>query len=339
MASMIAKRNPELFNYFILISSYKPRCLKYAHLLSPEQPIKCPSLHIYGKTDGMVLPERSEDLARCFEASTSFQHVFGHFAPNAWPLQEICKFVSKQAENVRPPVFVKGDGLAANALKFNMSLARFKFEDLNLECLFEASDLIKSDEFKSFFDHKNVQVFDANVFEDKVLIAYIIMNVKAASDDESAYSLVGNLWLRIYSQHRREFLAESILEKCFLAGSHWKELVNLCDLAYQNQLTDLYEIIVEMLTDQVVSDLGLYDRRKDQHVVAEWTSIHKDENACQKTRRRLNELSDLALYLPRIKNAIDKRSRIGREIACRLNSYKVDDPEKIDNLKIESYNK
>lgn len=339
MASMIAKRNPDLFNYFILISSYKPRCLKYAQLLSPEQPVKCPSLHISGKSDEMVLPERSEDLARCFEASTSVQHVFGHFAPNAWPLQEICKFVSKQAGNLRPPVFIKSDGLAANILKLNMSLARFKFEDLNLASLFEASDLIKSDEFKSFFDQKNVQVFDQNVFQDKVLIAYILLNIKTSSDDESACNLVGNLWLRIYSQYREEFLAESILEKCFLAGSHWKELVNLCDLAYQNQLTDLYEMLVETLAEQIVSDLSLYDRRKGQNVVAEWTSIHQDETAWQKTRRRLNELSDLALYLPRIKNAIDKRSRIGREIARRLNSYKDDDPERIDNLKIESYNK
>lgn len=339
MASLIARRNPELFNYFILISSYKPRCLQYAQLFTPEEPLKSPSLHIYGKTDTMVLPERSRDLARCFEASETLQHNFGHFAPNEWPLEGICQFVSEQAGNIRPPVFDKKDGLEANILKFNISMVRFKFEDLNLDDLFEATHLIKSDEFKSFFIQKNVSVFDSNVIEDKVLVAYVLMNI-AASDDEAAQNLVGCLWLRIYNQHKEQFLTESILDKCFVAGSHWKELVGLCDLAYQNKLTDLYGMIIEMLADQILSDLILYDRLRDKHIVQEWTSIHKNEHTCQrKAKRRLNELSDLALYLPRIKNAIDRRSRIGREIACQLNNYKVADLEKIDNLKIESYNK
>ena len=335
MASMIAKRNPELFSYFILISSYKPRCLKYVQLLSASsEPLKCSSLHIYGQSDRQVTPDRSRALALCFEKSQSVAHAFGHFAPDVWPLKEICDFVAKSAGTSKKPHFSKADGLEANIVAFNVAITRFKLQDLDLNSLFESqSNLLKSNEFESFFIEKDVTVFDEVVFNDKVLAAYFLMNIAEGNHDESDHSLVANLWLRIYNQHRDMFLSESILDKCFLIGSHWKELIHLCDVAFQSNVTDLYREIVEMLTGQVVSDVSAFDKRCDKHVLVEWTSSEKPE-------RVVNEPSDLAMYLPRIKNAIDKRSRIGREIACRLNDYRVaTDPDKLKYLKVESYNK
>ncbi len=103
LASLIVKRNPELFRYLILISSYTPRCLKYKNIFSTANKYQYPSLHVYGRNDHMVERERSIEFSRCFEDSQTAEHSFGHFAPNEWPLDEIKNFVRTQALKIKPP--------------------------------------------------------------------------------------------------------------------------------------------------------------------------------------------------------------------------------------------
>jgi len=126
LAALIVKRNPELFRYFISISSYTPRCVKYKDMFSPASKCKYASLHVYGRNDLMVACERSIEFSRCFEESRTAEHAFGHFAPDVWPLEEICGFVREQGSTIRVPEFdAKCQDLDACISKLNLAMIRF----------------------------------------------------------------------------------------------------------------------------------------------------------------------------------------------------------------------
>ena len=41
-----------------------------------------PTLHVWGKKDTLVPPQRSEELAKLFLGATTFEHSGGHVLPN-----------------------------------------------------------------------------------------------------------------------------------------------------------------------------------------------------------------------------------------------------------------
>ncbi|RKP10434.1 ovarian cancer-associated gene 2 protein [Thamnocephalis sphaerospora] len=67
------------FRFAILISGFPSRCPSHSYLY--ERPIQCPSLHMIGLGDTVVLPEGSEKLANTFENPTVYRHDGGHVIP------------------------------------------------------------------------------------------------------------------------------------------------------------------------------------------------------------------------------------------------------------------
>lgn len=124
LASIIIKKNPHLFRYFISLSSFAPRSMKYNDLYSVASTYAYPSLHIFGKTDQLVIPEKSIQFSQCFEASEIAEHSFGHFAPDNWPIEKICNFINKQAIDIKPIIFEENQSIETNIVK--LELANFR---------------------------------------------------------------------------------------------------------------------------------------------------------------------------------------------------------------------
>lgn len=226
---------------------------------------------------------------------------------------------------------------------------RFQLNELDLSPLLnsnEAKQVLISEKFINFFEEKNLLIFNGISFEDKIMLVYFLM--KRASN-ESDESLVNDIWIEIYLEHTEKFMNELVIQKCFMNIQNWKKLVSLCDIAKQKELEDLYNHIIDKLFNQLIFDLSLYDKNEKKKVLISLTSIHKTGseffNSIKiqdkfKWNEENNKISYLPLHLPRIKNAVDKRSRIARELANLINSYKDEKNEKdLKEMKIISYNR
>lgn len=92
MASIMCNEGFDV-QFIIPISSYYPRAdrfINYKNIMN-----KTKSLHVYGKKDILVLPERSIELSKYFEDSKIIEHPNGHFVPDLWPYEEIKTFISQ----------------------------------------------------------------------------------------------------------------------------------------------------------------------------------------------------------------------------------------------------
>jgi pimeloyl-ACP methyl ester carboxylesterase len=67
------------FKFAMLISGSKPRAADLQWYY--EQPIKVPSLHVYGMGDDLVTPDKSEALSKAFTNATVVTHPGGHYLP------------------------------------------------------------------------------------------------------------------------------------------------------------------------------------------------------------------------------------------------------------------
>jgi D-Tyr-tRNAtyr deacylase/predicted esterase len=88
------------FRFGCLVSGFHPRDTTYRAVLD-AQPLTIPSLHIYGDTDGIIVPEKSKDLAAAWEpgAATVLTHSGGHLMPSAAPVRKGLKqFLQAQLE-------------------------------------------------------------------------------------------------------------------------------------------------------------------------------------------------------------------------------------------------
>ena len=360
LASILLSRNPDLFRYFISISGFAPRCLKYANLYSASAPSHVSSLHIYGKKDLLVEPSRSKQFAECFQDSQVVEHGAGHFAPDNWPLAVICQFVRKQASLFTPSLILDSESLDNKLIRLNINLQRFGFDQLKLDTLLQhqwAKDLLNSTKFQHFFakksDLEDFELDDNCGLNDQIMLAYLLMN-KASNQAET--DLVLQLWIDLYLRHHVHFADDAIVEKYFIPCQHWKELVGLCDLACQQakankQLEVFYTHLIGIMFEQLIFDLSWIDKQKNKFYLQELTSFYKRTDSelaetNKKIKSKLNEennfVSGLATSLPRIKNAIDKRSRIGRALADRLNPYTNNElvgEEQLKGLKMLSYNR
>jgi hypothetical protein len=86
----------DLFNvqFLVLIASYIPRATEFVSKFTPNF-LPTPSLHIIGKGDILVVPERSRALAQTFVQAEIIEHDGGHFVPNIWPSNKIRDFITK----------------------------------------------------------------------------------------------------------------------------------------------------------------------------------------------------------------------------------------------------
>lgn len=89
--STVPDFNPQ---FLILISAYIPRAEAFS-FMNVINSLKTPSLHIMGKNDILVVPERSKQLHQIFQSGILIYHEGGHFVPNLWPYDEIINFVIK----------------------------------------------------------------------------------------------------------------------------------------------------------------------------------------------------------------------------------------------------
>lgn len=88
------------FKFFINISGFIPRNKLHGEMfeklvLEDSIRICIPSMHVYGKTDILVDPERTLALAKAFKDPVIVEHKGGHFVPSQWPLHQIADFVVK----------------------------------------------------------------------------------------------------------------------------------------------------------------------------------------------------------------------------------------------------
>ena len=83
--------NPQ---FLILVSSYFPRADEF-QFMDVANSLKTPSMHIYGKNDILVVPERSKKLHEVFVDGKLIEHAGGHFTPKFWPLNEMRQFISQ----------------------------------------------------------------------------------------------------------------------------------------------------------------------------------------------------------------------------------------------------
>ena len=203
--------------------------------------------------------------------------------------------------------------------------------------------LLQSQKFDNFFIGKNLSFLNDILFEDKIILSYILMKHASNESDES---IVADIWMCIYLENEEKFLDESIIQKCFINSQYWKQLVNLCDKAKIKGLENLFNHIIEKLFDQLIIDMSIYDKKAGKKILKELTLIHETDPELISVSNRLNLnqqnnlVSNMTTYLPRINNAIDKRSRIARELANLINCYKNTINESdLKKKKITSYNR
>ncbi|HJZ23688.1 MAG TPA: DUF924 family protein, partial [Candidatus Babeliales bacterium] len=83
--------NPQ---FLILISSYFPRADEFK-FMDVENSLTTPSIHIFGRNDILVIPERSKKLHQMFKSGSLIAHEGGHFTPKYWPYNEMRLFINQ----------------------------------------------------------------------------------------------------------------------------------------------------------------------------------------------------------------------------------------------------
>ncbi|CAF0841622.1 unnamed protein product [Brachionus calyciflorus] len=326
LTSIFVKLNPKVFNYIINISAFEPRDDKYKNLFSPERPFEFPSLHIYGHNDGLITKNRSEQFAKCFKNPILAEHPDGHFAPLSWSIDKLTTFIRNQSNLLKPIVFFAHDDLANKIQKINENLERFKLDDLNLQTIFvnkNPLDFLQSNNFKNLelsnFDYESYNS------DDCLILIYLCLKKAEHLEHDKEETPITRAILSIFLDfYQKNNLSQKILSIIF--ENNWRDLVMICDLSYSRpESLDLYNFLIEKFFNQILLDLKFIDFKNKSFLIQQLTSIHNIE---------LNplDLSNLAKYLPRIKSSVDKRTRIGREIAIRLNP--ITEPA----LKIKCYN-
>ncbi|XP_064613787.1 esterase OVCA2-like isoform X2 [Liolophura sinensis] len=72
--------SPIQFDFAIVVAGFKSRSSDHQDLYRNK--VSCPSLHVYGETDGVIPKDMSEELANDqFIEPTILQHPGGHFIP------------------------------------------------------------------------------------------------------------------------------------------------------------------------------------------------------------------------------------------------------------------
>ena len=75
-----AERQPR---FAMFVSGFVPRDTAAAAALLRGVPSSVRSLHAYGASDALVVPERSRALAELFEGAVQLEHPGGHMTPSS----------------------------------------------------------------------------------------------------------------------------------------------------------------------------------------------------------------------------------------------------------------
>jgi uncharacterized protein (DUF924 family)/predicted esterase len=267
LASVIVRKFPNLFKYVILISGFKPRSNQLEDLYSYSNPYEFASFHTYGVNDTFTAPDRSVDFAKCFISPVVVSHGAGHFAPDAWPANQICEFVTKQGEkNQSPTIFKPAQSLASKIQQLDNQLVRFDLNQLNLEPLLSSTasqDLLKSHDFRTFIQTdaevaldnlakllKSVEIKENSAtLNDVLFVIYSLMIEANDYEDrnrhkidftslplEKLHSYVpAELFLFVYLDNLRafkEYFLEKVINELFVDTNNWKQLIYLCNMCY-----------------------------------------------------------------------------------------------------------
>ncbi len=344
IASILVRKYPNLFRYFISISGYQTSFIKYSNMFT--KPFDFPSLHIYGLNDKMVDPSRSILLSEFFTNSQVEHHDAGHFAPDSWPVDSIINFIKSQSISIKPTIesfnhiTPEIESFKLSIFEINYILLRFNLNDLNLEKLFlteKAVDIYKSIKETNTFNKEDFYQDGINLNDKLLLVYYLILKNKSKKnksfqlidrnsvENESVKSI-----LKLFIND----LNNDLIDIMFIQPQHWYELIYLYDLAYELNLDLLYEFILNKLTDQLITDLMIMDRKRHTHHLAALISNSNKKQDINEINEDVS-ISNLAYYFPRIKSSLDKRSRLARDCANQFNTYKN---QLNSNIKISSYN-
>uniref|UniRef100_A0A8D8UK22 Ovarian cancer-associated gene 2 protein homolog n=1 Tax=Cacopsylla melanoneura TaxID=428564 RepID=A0A8D8UK22_9HEMI len=90
------------FKFAIFVSGFKSHCPAYNNHYCLPNPIKIPSLHVWGEGDNIIVKDRSEAFMELFDNSTSHKivHPGGHFLPGHVEVAaEFKKFLTIQQQS------------------------------------------------------------------------------------------------------------------------------------------------------------------------------------------------------------------------------------------------
>lgn len=142
-----------------------------------------------------------------------------------------------------------------------------------------------------------------------MMIFYFLMSI---AFNETENFTVTQLWVSLFEKNKDDqLLIESSIGKFFIENHKWKELISICDLVKHRGLENVYELIIEKLTSQIVLDLHVYLKKSKEILLPEEESPKIDFNIEEVQRLMIKDImptcdsniliSNLAVYLPRIK--------------------------------------
>lgn len=260
VATIVARKYPHLFRYIILISAFRPRSLKYKDLLSPESQFDFPSFHTYGVTDVLITPNRSAELTSCFKTPVVVEHQSGHFAPDAWPIDQLCSFVISMGQ-LQASSLIKNPRLDISLLskvsEINHKLIRYDIDNIDLQDLFQSSleadlagiDFAKFPTQQELFDKVKSALNDSpSHLDQKLLFIYVLWARASKFETENkktvdftslpleslhSYTVMKLfLWLYLTNLPQREYFLHTVINIMYIDSDRWRELIYLSDLCF-----------------------------------------------------------------------------------------------------------
>ena len=88
---------PIAFDFAIIVGGFSANDPELARLYDRKEAYTLPSVHVMGRTDGIVSIDRSRELARRFARATILEHEGGHVVPQTPAIAEALRaFVAEQ---------------------------------------------------------------------------------------------------------------------------------------------------------------------------------------------------------------------------------------------------
>jgi hypothetical protein len=94
-----AAATPLSFDFAIAVGGFRSRAPEHDRLFAARAGYRLPSLHITGKSDGIVPAADSRELAEQFESPIILEHPGGHIIPGTPPIRaKVTEFLQEMAE-------------------------------------------------------------------------------------------------------------------------------------------------------------------------------------------------------------------------------------------------
>lgn len=145
LAAVLAAMQPHpvfAFQFVICISAFPARAQALARYVQPGS-VTLPALHVLGRNDILVTPDRSLRLYEAFDPTTAklVKHAGGHFVPGAWPYDEIQAFAAQFLNRVAAPASPSEDQAPTSEATPGEALYRTVCETLHDQATASASDV------------------------------------------------------------------------------------------------------------------------------------------------------------------------------------------------------